>query len=181
MTATRSRLALGERPTPFSDLPGVDGRRYSLSSFDDARIVVLIFNSNRCPTAKAFEDRMKTIQSDYRGSGVQLVAINSTDPFLYPEESFEEMVTRAHESAFNFPYLQDARQEAARALGAECTLHAFVLDDERRLRYRGRIEDARNPERAESQDVRNAIDDLLARRPVRVPETEPYGCALDLG
>lgn len=174
-------VELGERPAGFAGLMGTDGKRYSLESFDDARLLVVIFNSNRCPTAKAFEERMKTIQDDYGSSGVRLVAINSTDPHLYAEESFDAMVQRARDSAFNFPYLRDDDQTAARAFGAECTLHAFVLDGERRLRYRGWIEDSRNAEKATSRDLRNAIDDLLAGRDVRTPETDAYGCALDLG
>ncbi len=172
--------ALSERPAPFGELVGVDGARYSLDSFADARILVLIFNSNRCPTAKAFEERMNAIQRDYRDRGVQLVAINSTDAHLYPEESVPAMAQRARDGGYTFPYLKDETQSAARALGAECTLHAFVLDDERRLRYRGRIEDSRNPAKATTRDLRDALDDLLAGRAIRVPETDAYGCALDL-
>lgn len=174
-------VALGARPARFADLPGTDGKRYSLESFDAARVLVVIFDANRCPTAKAFEERMKAIQTDYRSRGVQLVAVNSTDPHLYAEESFDTMVERARDSSFNFPYLKDEHQAAARAFGAECTLHAFVLDRDRRLRYRGRIEDSRNPDKATSRDVRDALDDLLAGREVRTPETEAFGCALDLG
>lgn len=165
----------------FTELPAADGRTYSLSSFADIPVLAVIFNSNRCPTAKAFEDRMKAIQRDYAGLGVRLVAINSTNEHLYAEESLPAMVERAREAGYTFPYLKDSDQRAARAFGAECTLHAFVLDRERRIRYRGRIEDSRNPDRATTHDLRDALDDVLAGRPVRVPETDAYGCALDLG
>ena len=164
----------------FEGLPGTDGRTYSLASFEDKPILVVIFNSNRCPTAKAFEERMNAIQRDYADRGVQLIAINSTDEHLYAEESLPAMVERAREGAYAFPYLKDADQRAAKAFGAECTLHAFVLDRQRQVRYRGRIEDSRNPERATTRDVRDALDDLLAGHPVRVPETDAYGCALDV-
>ena|SRR2546421_10426731 len=164
----------------FDRLPGTDGRTYSLDSFRDDDILVVIFNSNRCPTAKAFEERMNAIQRDYAERGVRLVAINSTDEHLYAEESLPAMVERAREGGYTFPYLKDADQRAARSFGAECTLHAFVLDRERRVRYRGRIEDSRNAERATTHDLRDALDDLLAGREVRVPETQAYGCALDL-
>ena len=174
------RLELGERAA-FDALPATDGGRYSLDSLADKDVVVLIFNSNRCPTAKAFEERMNAIQRDYADRGVLLVAINSTDEHLYAEESLPAMVERAREGGYTFPYLKDEDQRVARAIGAECTLHAFVLDRERRLRYRGRIEDSRNPDRATTHDLRDAIDDVLAGRPVRVPETQAYGCALDLG
>lgn len=171
---------LGQRVGAFSELLGTDGKRYSMSSFDDKPVLAVIFNSNRCPTAKGFEERMKAIQRDYADRGVQLVAINSTDAHLYAEESYDAMVERSRESGFTFPYLKDEDQSAARAFGADCTLHAFVLDRERRIRYRGRIEDSRIPEKATTRDLRDALDDVLAGREVRVPETDAYGCALDL-
>ena len=164
----------------FEGLLGTDGRSYSLSSFAEKQLLVVIFSSNRCPTAKAFEERINAIQHDYADRGVQVVAINSTDEHLYAEESFPAMVERAREGRYAFPYLKDTEQRAARAFGAECTLHAFILDRDRRIRYRGRIEDSRNPDRATTREVRDALDDLLGGREVRVPETQAYGCALDL-
>ena len=179
-TATVRTPPLGDRVEPFHDLLGVDGRRYALSDFDGKEVLAVIFNSNRCPTAKGFEERMKRIQADYGSRGVQMIAINSTAAHLYPDESYAAMQHRAKESDFNFPYLKDEDQSAARAFGADCTLHAFVLDHERRLRYRGRIEDSRIPEKATTHDLRDALDDILAGREVRVPETVAFGCALDL-
>ena len=87
---------------------------------------------------------------------------------------------RARESKFNFPYLKDANQHLARSFGATCTFHVFVFDRERRLRYRGRFDNSRNPERVTSNDLRDAIEDVLSGRPVRVPETDAFGCSLDL-
>ena len=110
----------------------------------------------------------------------QLIAVNSTDPHLYAEESYEAMVSRARENSFNFPYLKDADQSLARSFGATCTFHVFVLDRDRRLRYRGRFDNSRNPERVTSNDLRDALDDILEGRPVRVPETDAFGCSLDL-
>ena len=90
---------------------------------------------------------MNELQREYGPRGVQLVAINSNDPHLYPDERLSRMVERATEDGYAFPYLVDEGQRVARAYGAECTFHVFVLDQDRRLRYRGRFDDARLPER----------------------------------
>lgn len=176
-----SKLELGEQAADFAPVPAVDGRRYGLADFPDKAAVVLIFDSNRCPTAKAYVPRMIALQQEYGPRGVQLVAVNSTDPFLYAAESLDAMTERATETGFNFPYLKDVDQSIARSFGAACTFHVFVLDRERRLRYRGRFDDSRNPERVTSTDLRNALEDILAGRDVRIAETLPFGCALDLG
>jgi hypothetical protein len=88
------------------------------------------------------------------------------------------MVLRVREKGFNFPYVKDEDRTVARTYGAVCTPHVFLLDEERKLRYKGRIDDSRNPERVTVSDLRNAIDDLLANRPLRVSETTPFGCSI---
>jgi peroxiredoxin len=179
--AAARKLELDERAAEFAPAPAVDRRRYGLRDFADKDLLVLIFDSNRCPTAKADVPRMIELLEDYGGRGVQLIAVNSTNPYLYADESYEAMVRRATEGGFNFPYLKDEDQRIAKAFGPTCTFHVFVLDRERRLRYRGRFDDSRNPARVTTTDLRNALDDILAGSPVRVPETDAFGCALDLG
>ena len=171
---------MGDRVPSFEGILATDGRRYALADFSDKAALVFIFDSNRCPTAKAYVPRMIRLQDDYRDRDVQLIAVNSTDSHLYAEESYEAMAARARESNFNFPYLKDADQGMARSFGATCTFHVFVFDRERRLRYRGRFDNSRNPERVTSDDLRDGLDDLLAGRTLRVPETDAFGCALDL-
>ena len=107
------------------------------------------------------------------------VAINANDPHLYPDESYPRMLERAAEDGYTFPYVVDEGQRLARAFGATCTFHVFVLDRERRLRYQGRFDDARIPERVTSHDLADALEDLLAERAVRTPVTRPFGCSLD--
>ena len=174
-----ANLDVGVPGPAFAGLLGVDGHRYGLESFDDADIVVVIFSSNRCPTVKAYEARLRALHAEYAPWGVQLVAINSNDPHLYPDERYERMVEFARASGYPFPYLQDQDQRAGRAYGARRTFEIFVLDRHRTVRYHGRFDDARLPERVTTHDLRNALDDLLAGRPVRVPETRAFGCSLD--
>lgn len=173
-------LAIAERGPSFEGLLGTDGQRHGLSEFADRRAVVLIFSSNRCPTAKAYARRMVALQHDYLAAGVQLLAINSNDPHLYPDERYERMIERAAEDGYTFPYLFDAGQSVARAYGPTCTFHVFLLDDDRRLRYRGRFDDARLAERVTSHDLRDALDEVLGGRDVQQPITRPFGCGLDL-
>jgi len=84
-----------------------------------------------------------------------------------------------NERQLNFPYLKDQDQKVAKSYGALVTLHAFVLDRDRRLRYRGRIDDSRDPKKVEVNDLRNALDDLLSGKEVRVAETQPFACSID--
>jgi len=170
-------LALGS-PAPIFDLPGVDNRKYSLASFTDKPVLVVIFSCNHCPYVKDYETRMVSIQHDYAPKGVQLVAINSNDDKTYPEDSFTEMVNRAREKGFNFPYLRDETQKVVEAYGAVCTPHVFAFDSSRLLRYRGRIDDSRDASKVTHPDLRNALDDMVARRNVRVSDTKPFGCSI---
>lgn len=177
--AASPTLRIGDRAPGFEGLLGVDGVRYGLSSFAQRRLLVVIFSSNRCPTVKAYEGRLNDVQETYGAKGVQLVAINSNDPHLYPEESFGRMVEFARDSGYNFPYLLDRVQSTGRAYGATRTFHIVVLDEARRVRYMGRFDDSRIPARVTSHDLKDALDDLLAGRDVRTPETRPFGCSLD--
>jgi peroxiredoxin len=156
----------------------VDGKRYSLSSFNDKKNLVVFFTSNGCPTAKACEGRIIRLQNEYRDRSVQFLAINSNNEHLSAIDSLQEMVQRADESRYNFPYLKDSERKAAESYGAICTPHFFVLDVDRRLRYRGRMDNSRVESRVTVSDLRNALEDLLSGRIVRVAETEPFGCGI---
>ena len=172
-------LPIGAPAPAFEGLLGTDDGRHGFSAFADRDVLVLIFSSNRCPTAKAYGERMNALQRDYGPRGVQLLAINSNDPHLYPDESHVRMVERAAEDGYTFPYLVDEGQQVARAYGATCTFHIFVLDRERHVRYEGRLDDSRLVANVTSHDLRNALDDVLAAREVRVATTRPFGCSLD--
>jgi peroxiredoxin len=172
-------MQIGEEGPGFNDLPGVDGKSHSLSDFDDKKIVVVIVTCNHCPVAAAYEDRMIDIQREYGDRGVILVAVNPNEEIDHPTDSFDNMVLRAKEKGFSFPYLRDETQEVARAYGAERTPEVFVLDSDRALRYHGRIDDNTNdPASVQSPDLTNALDALLSGQEVPVADTEPVGCTV---
>ncbi len=172
-----STLELGARAPDFN-LPGVDGKNYSLATFAGKPALVVVFSCNHCPYVKAYEDRMISIQGEYADKGVQFVAINSNDEKAYPEDSFPEMVKRARHKGFNFPYLRDESQKVVEAYGGVCTPHVFAFDGNRTLRYRGRIDDSRDASKVTTHDLRNALDDVLEGKAVRVPDTRPFGCSI---
>jgi peroxiredoxin len=164
-------LPLGSSAVDFQ-LKGVDGKTHSLKSFSDKALVV-VFSCNHCPYVQAYEDRMVQLQKDYSAKGVTLVAINSNDDTGYPEDSYPNMIKRSKDRGFNFPYLRDDTQEIARKYGAICTPHVFAFDQHRRLQYKGRIDDNRNPESVKTKDLRDALDAIIAGRKPSVQETRP--------
>jgi peroxiredoxin len=180
MIAQQYALKDGAAAPPFA-LPGVDGRTHRLQDYADKPVLVVVFSCNHCPYVQAFEARMVAVQRDYAAKGVQLVAINSNDEQDYPEDDVAHMVARAREQGYNFPYLRDADQKVASAYGAVCTPHVLAFDAQRKLRYQGRIEDGRDAKDTTRRDLREALDDLLAGREVRVPETPAFGCSVKWG
>jgi thiol-disulfide isomerase/thioredoxin len=180
-------LALGAQAPDFK-LPGVDGKEWSLADLADARALAVIFTCNHCPTAQAYEERIKKIVEDYKAKGVAVVAISPNDPksvrldelgYTDLGDSFEEMKVRAKDKAFNFPYLYDGDAEAvSRIYGPSTTPHAFLFDRERRLRYVGRIDDAERESLVKSHDLRNAIDAVLAGRQPEPAQTKAFGCSI---
>ncbi len=169
-------LQLGEAAPDF-DLPGVDGRFYSLQNFADSRILVIVFSCVHCPYVVGSEERMMAFHAHYREKGVAFVAINSNAETTYADDSFEGMKARVSERGFNFPFLHDKTQQVALDYGALKTPHYFVFDAERKLRYTGRMDDnPRNPGLETTRELRDAVDALLEGREIEVPLTNPLGC-----
>jgi peroxiredoxin len=172
-------LKIGSNAPSFSNLPGTDGKNYSLSSFADKKVTVVVFSCNHCPYVQAYEDRIIGFQTDYAAKGVQIVAINSNETAHYPEDNFDEMVKRAKAKKFNFPYLRDEDQSVANAYGATHTPEFFVFDEKRKLRYRGKFDDNyQKPSDVKVPYLRNAVDALLAGKEVAEPETYSIGCTI---
>lgn len=176
-------------PAPDFNLQDVSGKTYSLASFKNAKVLVVVFTCNHCPTAQAYEDRLIQLTSDYKNKGVAVVAINPNDDkalrldeldFSDLGDSFEDMKVRAREKQFNFPYLYDGETQAvARLYGPVATPHVFVFDAARKLRYNGRFDDTESPFKTPvTNDARNAIDALLAGKEVPVKTTKIFGCSV---
>ncbi len=173
-----NKLKIGSRAPGFS-LPAVDGKFYSLNSFLDKKILVIIFSCNHCPYVQAYEQRIIDLQKEFENKGVQIIAINSNDDKKYPEDSFEEMKKRATDKNFNFLYLRDETQETAKGYGATHTPQVFLFDENRKLRYEGKIDDNwQEPEKVKSKYLRNAIIEVLDGKEVSVPETFSIGCTI---
>ena len=180
-------LLIGSKAPDFS-LPGVDDKSYSLKSFEKAPVLVIIFSCNHCPTAQAYEDRIIAIEKNYRPKGVALVMIspNSTEALNYSElgytdmgDSFEEMNLRAKTKGFTFPYLYDGdKQKCALAYGPVATPHCFVFDKNRILRYSGRVDGSEKPGTGNGEDLRNAIEAVIAGKTVASPVTKVFGCSI---
>jgi thiol-disulfide isomerase/thioredoxin len=180
-------LALGS-PAPDFSLSGVDGRSYTLRDFAEAKILVIVFTCNHCPTAQYYEERLQQLVTDYKGKGVALVAIMPNDPksvrldelgWTDLSDSFEEMKLRAGERHFNYPYLYDGDSESvAHAYGPVATPHAFVFDAARKLRYVGAIDDSERVQHVTKQYLRDALTALLAGQEPLVAKTKVVGCSV---
>jgi peroxiredoxin len=181
-------LAIGAAAPDFK-LPATDGKTYSLASFKNADVLVMIFTCNHCPTAQAYEARIIKLTDDYKNRGVAVVAIMPNDPaavrldelgYTDLSDSFAEMKIRAKEKHFNFPYLYDGEtQSTAKAYGPVVTPHVFIFDKERKLRYEGRIDDVEKPTKTPNTfDTRNAIEALLNKKEVPVTTTKVFGCSI---
>ncbi|MEO6330069.1 MAG: redoxin family protein [Ginsengibacter sp.] len=181
-------LEIGSQAPDFK-LPGTDGKNYSLSSFKSAKILVIVFTCNHCPTAQAYEERLINLTKEYKSQGVAVIAIMPNDPksvqlselgYADLGDSFAEMKLHAKRKNFNFPYLFDGEHETvAKAYGPVATPHIFIFDKERKLRYQGRIDDVEKPTKVpNSLDAKNAIDALLADKEIQVKTTKVFGCSI---
>ena len=170
-------LTLGSEAPTF-DLPNVDGSGRSLDDYADAPALAIIWSCNHCPYVQAWEGRMKDIQRDYADRGVRLVAVSSNDAQSHPEDSFDEMKARAERLGFNFDYLYDEDQSAARAYGPERTPEVFLFDRDRRLVYHGAIDDSRDEDSVQRHHLREALDAVLDGGEPAVAQTPPVGCTV---
>ncbi len=180
-------LAIGS-PAPDFQLPGIDGRTYSLADFRDHRVLVVIFTAVHCPTAEVYESRIRKLIADYRERGVGFVVIQSNSPkalrldemgYTDLGDSFDDMKLRAAYRHFDFPFLYDGdAQTVAHAYGPVATPHVFVFDSERKLRYQGRVDSNPREAYAKVPDARNAIEAVLAGRPAPVETTPAVGCSI---
>jgi len=172
-----SALEIGEKGPDFT-LAGTDGRVYSLATFKDAKAVVVVFTCNHCPVAQAYERRFVDLTESYKEKGVAVVAISSNDPETVPQDSFENMLRQAKGKKYPHPYLFDPDQTAAKAYAATCTPHVFVLDEKRKLAYKGAVDDNDNAGRVKEHWLKNALDALLGGKTPERAVTRERGCSI---
>ena len=170
-------LELGTTAPPFT-LPDVDGGSISPDDFADAPAFLVMFICNHCPFVKHVRDELARIGREYGERGVAVVAISSNDAEAYPADSPERMREEKREAGYTFPYLYDESQEAAHAYKAACTPDFYVFDGERRLVYRGQLDDSRpsNGVPVTGRDLRAALDAVLEGREVSADQKPSLGC-----
>jgi peroxiredoxin len=181
-------LKIGD-PAPDFSLPGIDGKTHTLAEYKEPKLLMIAFISNHCPDSHAAENRIKKLVQEMKGKSFALVAINPNNPdglsldelgYSKYNDGFDDMKKYAAEAGFDFPYLYDGEtQSAAQAYGCLATPHVFLFDAERKLRYKGQFDDSHleDPATVKSQDARNAVEALLAGKPVPVEVTKPHGCS----
>jgi len=179
-------LAIGAAAPDFN-LPGVDGRNYTLKDFADAKILAVVFTCNHCPTAQAYEERIKQLVTDFRPRGVAFVAINPNSPdavrldelgYTDLDDTLDSMKIRAKHAQFNFPYLDDGPTEAvSKKYGPVATPHVFIFDTARKLCYQGHIDDNERESLVKFHNTRNALDALLAGKEPPLATTKVFGCS----
>jgi len=179
-------LAVGS-PAPDFSLPGVDGKIHRLADFAASPVLVVVFTCNHCPIAQMYEQRIQQLETDYRNRGVAVVAIQPNDPKAIrideldssdTSDSLDEMKIRVAYKHLRYPYLYDGEtQSVTRAYGPQATPHVFIFDRDRKLRYEGRMDNSYRKEMVNTQDARNAVDELLANREVPVKHTGVFGCS----
>jgi len=179
-------LAIGA-PAPDFCLPGIDDKTHCLKDYAASKVLVIVFTCNHCPTAQLYESRIQKLANDYRDRGVVLAAIEPNAPdavrldemgYTDVSDSLEEMKIRAAYRHFNFPYLYDGEtQKVSRAYGPTATPHVFIFDSSRHLRYEGRVDNNPRQQYVTQHDARNAIEALLAGKPVPLAKTPSFGCS----
>ncbi len=169
---------IGDTAKDFS-LKGVDGKMHSLADMKDAKGFIVTFTCNHCPYAIMYEDRLVALQNEFGPQGYHVVAINPNDPEVKPDDSFENMIIRAEEKKFNFPYLIDEGQQLYPVFGATKTPHVFLLDKELQVKYIGAIDDnARNADEVDERFLANAINALEAGKNPDPAMTKAIGCSI---
>lgn len=165
-------------PIANPDVDGKSASKRSLEDSADALALVIVFSCNHCPYVHSVEPRLIQLAREYQQRGVAFVVISANDADQYPADSFDEMAKRAQNLSYPFPYLYDETQEVAEAYRAVCTPDFFVFDQDRKLAYRGRMDDGRPGHEASTQELSEALDSILAGREVPGEQLASMGCGI---
>lgn len=179
--ATGNGYQIGDKVSDFS-LKNVDGKMVSLADYATSKGVIVIFDCNTCPYSRAYNKRIQDLNNTFAPKGFPVITINANDATMSPGDSFDEMVKKAKHENYNFPYLVDQTQEVAHSFGATNTPHVFVLQNVNGafyVRYIGAIDNnARDADEASKRYVADAVNELLAGKPVAVERTRAIGCSI---
>ena len=168
----------GDKATDFK-LKSVDGKMYSMANYKDAKGFIVVFTCNTCPFAVKYEDRVNELAKKYKSKGYVLLAINSNDPEVQPDDTFNKMQTKAKDKGFAFPYLVDEGQKIYPQYGATKTPHVFLLDKNLVVKYIGAIDDnADDADSVKEHYLENAIAALESGKEPSPALTKAIGCSI---
>lgn len=171
-------LAIGEKAPGFSLVNAANGETVEMKA-DEGGPKVVVFTSNVCPSANAFESRLIEIANRYGHRGIRFYAINPNDDVRSPGESLQAMQARAIENGYPFPYLRDGDGSVARAYGARVTPQAFLVDADGTLLYRGYIDDSAQRDQRKNTALTDALNAITNGREISIPVTEEFGCGIE--
>jgi len=179
MVLLESKITLktGDSAPDFS-LKGIDDQIHSLGSYAQSKGLLIIFMCNHCPYVKAKIDAIKQIHEKFN-ENIALVGINSNDSTEYPDDSFESMKKVASEKGMKFDYLVDDKQDVAKIYGAVCTPDPFLFDEDRKLIFHGRIDNAMNPDATATENImQNNLKKFLAGEKIEKDFDPSIGCSI---
>ncbi|KMQ64170.1 redoxin [Chryseobacterium sp. BLS98] len=172
---------VGDEAADFK-LKNIDGKMVSLSEFKTAKGFIVVFTCNHCPYAKKYEDRIVELDKKFKDQGYPVIAVNPNDPNVQPEDGYQQMIERAKQKGFTFPYLVDEGQKIYPLYGATKTPHVFVLQKENGkniVKYIGAIDNNYdNPNDVSEYYVQDAVNALIKGEPVKMTKTVAIGCTI---
>jgi peroxiredoxin len=170
-------VSVGDKAPTFSGIPASQSGQDTSLSLPDIKedVVVLVFLANHCPVVGMYDDRIIDFVNDYKGKNVKLVAVAVAKQ---DDDKLPAIKDYTQRKGIKYPYGYDETQEIGRAYGATNTPHFFVLDKERKIRYIGAMDDNRKEDQVKKTYVRDAVDALLAGKPIEVDETRADGCGI---
>jgi peroxiredoxin len=173
-------LAIGSTiPSADVKMKSVDGKEMSIADVKGKAGTLVVFTCNHCPFAKMWESRIVELGNAYQSKGIGVVAVNANDPAVAAEDGYDQMVSRAKEKGFSFPYVVDSTSGVAKAFGAARTPEAFLFDKDGKLVYHGAVDDnGQEPEKVENAYLKNALEAVAGGKAVPVAETKSIGCGI---
>ena len=180
MAETSKMLPLGTKATDFNLLDTCSGKTMSLSQLASNKATVIMFICNHCPYVKLIQEKLVDVANEYQAKGIAFIAISSNDIQNYPQDAPEFMRAEAAKFNYSFPYLYDETQDIARAYQAACTPDFYIFDADLKCVYRGRFDEATpgNGRAVTGADLTDALDDILANRPINPDQNASMGCGI---